>query len=716
MVVTSLAAGWVLRLWEMNHRVPLNVEGDAPLAEMLIKSLVDNPWYQHNSHLGAPLGETLYDFPGYTGDHLQLIALKVMTVFTGSVGTIINAYYLASFPLVALVAFLVLRRLLVSRPAAFVCASLYSLLAYHFLRGEGHLFLSMYVAAPVGALLALRVAANQPLVERDPLGRGVRAWLGARTLKLIAVCVVIGMTGSYFAVFTILLVLAAYFVRGLAGSWRPSFLTVVVIVGAIGVTLTLNNVPNLIYRAQHGANPIAGVRTPQDTEHYALKLTELLMPIVGHRIPALALLRSDYEETAPPGPSESSFAALGTIASLAFVYLGLVGLAAMTGGSRARRRPELLRNAAMLTFVAFLLGTLGGISSFIAYLITPQLHAWNRISTFIAFYAFLAVAMALDRVRAHLGRRTRTCAVVLAAVLLLGALDQTSDSFIPAYQANLATWGSTAAYDLMIEHTLPRGANVFELPIVPFPEGAPPTPAVGSYDNALPYLQSTGLNWSFGVVEGRPSDWQAALAQVSPAQVVNAAELTGFQGLSIDRLAYPGGGQVAVAQVSQVLGEAPVLSRNSRFAFFDLRAHARRALAGLTPAQLRGQREIVLHPLPVVFGPGFFPLEAAPNESVRWQGLSATIMITNTSTAPRQLSFSAIARTGFPRPSHVTVTAAGAPTLRFDANRSGHPFTFNFTLGPGSSTLTISTDAPRVRAAGEHRDVHLEIAEAALSG
>lgn len=717
MFVTSLVAAWVLRLWEASHRVPLTIKGNSPLIEMLVKSLIDNGWYQHNSHLAAPLGQTLYDYPAFTGDHLQLLALKVMTPFSGSVGTIINVYYLASFPLVAFATFLVLRRLSVSRPSALVSASLYSLLAYHFLRGEGHLFLSMYVGAPLGAFLALRVAENRPLVCRRPLRQGLRGWLSSRTIKLIAVCVVIGMTGTYFAVFTVLLVLAAYLLRGVAGDWRRALPTAAVIVGAVGITLMLNNVPNLLYSAQHGVNPVAGVRTAAETEDYALKLTELLMPIPGHRIAALAQLRSEYEQTAPPGPSESMFAALGTVASLAFLYLGLVGLAAITGVDRARRRPELLRNAAMLTFVAFVLGTLGGISSFVAYWISPQLHAWNRISTFIAFFAFLALGLGLDRIRAtRLAKRRPWFAALLVALLCLGALDQTSESFVPPYRANLAAWGSTAAYDGMIERTLPRGASVFELPVVAFPETQPVSPAVGSYDNALPYVQSTGLNWSFGAVRGRPSDWQAALAGAAPADVVHAAEVTGFQGLSVDRLAYPAAGQVVLGQLGQALGEAPVFSRDSRFAFFDLRADARRVLAGLTAAKLMAQRAGLLSPLAVVFGPGFDALESGPKEAFRWQSSVASLTITNRSASARRTTFSAIARTGFARPSRVTVTAPGVAPDTFGVNRAGRAFSLGFLLAPGTSTVTISTDAPRVRAPADRRDLRLMIAQASVSG
>ena len=90
----------------------------------------------------------------------------------------INVFFLLTFPLVGLAAYLVLRRLTLSPNVAIVCSILYALLPYHFLRGEGHLLLSAYYAVPLGAWLVLSVLADRPLfgTRRAALvdGRAVR--------------------------------------------------------------------------------------------------------------------------------------------------------------------------------------------------------------------------------------------------------------------------------------------------------------------------------------------------------------------------------------------------------------------------------------------------------------------------------------------------------------------------------------------------------------
>src|SRR3712207_7344477 len=56
--------------------------------------------------------------------------------------------------------------------------------------------------------------------------------------------------------------------------------------------------------------------------------------------------------------------------------------------------------AAALT--AFLVGTTGGVSAILAWVVSPQIRGWNRLSIFIAFFALAAVALLLDA----LGRRS----------------------------------------------------------------------------------------------------------------------------------------------------------------------------------------------------------------------------------------------------------------------------------------------------------------------
>src|SRR6476619_6682265 len=154
----------------------------------------------------------------------------------------------------------------------------------------------------------------------------------------------------------------------------------------------------------------------------------------------------------------------------------------------------------VLTVFGILMATISGFSILLFGFGIRELRSWNRISVFIAFFAFTAVAYGLDWLRRRLpSRRWTTPAVLvgLLVVLLVGILDQVSPAVIPDYAATAVRWDSDAQLVGRVERMLPAGASVFELPYRYFPE-APQMGSLGPYDLVRPYLHSQGLKWSFG--------------------------------------------------------------------------------------------------------------------------------------------------------------------------------------------------------------------------
>src|SRR5207248_1337788 len=95
--------------------------------------------------------------------------------------------------------------------------------------------------------------------------------------------------------------------------------------------------------------------------------------------------------------------ALGVVAAIGFLWLVLVALLSLVASARRMSIDERFRHASAGALIAFLLATVGGVSTLINYWITPQLRAWNRISVFIAFFSLVAVALLLDRLRRRVG-------------------------------------------------------------------------------------------------------------------------------------------------------------------------------------------------------------------------------------------------------------------------------------------------------------------------
>src|SRR4030081_1460675 len=120
-------AAWVLRLWRGDLAVPFSYQFDALQHAMFVKGVLDQGWYVVNDSLGAPFGQELYDFP-QNGDNLQLLIIKVLGLFSGNFAVVLNLYFLLTFPLIALAAYVVLRRLGASPAGGAGCAGLYAML------------------------------------------------------------------------------------------------------------------------------------------------------------------------------------------------------------------------------------------------------------------------------------------------------------------------------------------------------------------------------------------------------------------------------------------------------------------------------------------------------------------------------------------------------------------------------------------------------------
>src|SRR5947209_7141982 len=175
MALSLVAAALVLRLWNATYSVPFMyggtaLGGDAIQTLDAIKTTLDHGWFLTNPNLGAPFGQQWFDFSVFQGDALSLVMIKAIGLFASTAPTVMNAFFMLGFPLIALSSFAVMRRLRISAPVAVVCSVLFALLPYHFIRLEGHLFLTAYYAVPLGAYLMIAALTGEPLFARRPAG------------------------------------------------------------------------------------------------------------------------------------------------------------------------------------------------------------------------------------------------------------------------------------------------------------------------------------------------------------------------------------------------------------------------------------------------------------------------------------------------------------------------------------------------------------------
>jgi phosphoglycerol transferase len=600
--LASAVGALVLQLWRANLQVPFVTGGDSTFPLLVTKDIIDHGWDLTNPNLGAPFGQELYDYPATSGDSLYLAMIKALGIPFGNPAVVLNAFFLLGFPLTATVAYAVMRRLRISIGVAVVCSTLYATLPFRFDSSETHVFLSAYFLVPVCCYLVLAALDGSELFGRDGGRSGLRAYLTWRSAALVAVCLAVGSSDNYFALFTVALMAPAVFVAFLATRRTRPLVCGVLAATIVLAAVALNGLPTIVYVAQHGHDSMPGHRVPQETEVWGLSLATLVLPIEENRIPQLASLRQRYSSTSilpANGPaSEPSWTALGVVGTLGLVWLAiLLAVRCVSGGSPReidRRGPP----AALAAGMAFLIGTIGGLGTLFAYIVNPQLHAPDRIVVFIAFFALFGAALGLERLRSwldpHKGARV-TFALVLIAVLPGGVLLQTSPSMTPEYTATAARYNSEGAFIHKIESELPHNASIFQLPYAPFPEGADPG-HLSEYEDLFGSLHSSDLRWSGGAIEGRPTDWVPSLVAKPLAQILAGVSAAGFAGIYLETAGLTNGGAELLPALHAALGVAPLIGPEGRYAFFDMAAYNRRFRELHSAAQIANLAYATLHP------------------------------------------------------------------------------------------------------------------------
>jgi phosphoglycerol transferase len=610
----------VLRLWRANLNVPISPAVSDTLPQlMLVKNIQTTGWFQGTPELGAPFGQDLTGFPGWVGDTWNLLTLKALGTFMSPAGTV-NVMFILGFPVIAAVAYCCLRLLRVSPPIACTLGAVYAWLPYHFLRSEGHLFLSSYYALPVACVLAVSIVNGRLALLVNP-GRMPRKTWGA-----IAGTVLLAGTGLYYAAFAIVLLLAAGLLGSLAmRKWGP-LLSGSVLASLMGLGLTLAALPNLLRTVPFGSDTSGEGRSYLATELYGLKFTNLLLPVAGHRIPALAHLRTATAQTLIPG--EGGTETLGILGAIGLTAVIVAVLLPARGRNSVLIRQ--LHPLGTMAIVSLLFGTVAGLNSLLAVFGFGALRAWNRISVLVGFLALVGLGHLLDAGRARWGGRTLIVRRVVATagaglVLVVGLYDQTSPSMIPDYASTTASWQSDEAYFARVQNDLGQGASVFALPYMPFPESWPIV-KMTDYSHLRGYMHSD-LRWNYGGLKNEASEWQPIALQGGIAPALPKLVVAGFDALYINRLGYADSGAKIESEIIAAIGpQRPLVNADATLAVYDLRAYAKNLESTSTRLPSRAS---VLQPVPVKYGIGFYSEETNGTNRWHWAGGSAQMTLIN---------------------------------------------------------------------------------------
>jgi phosphoglycerol transferase len=695
--ISLAAVGIRLQLWKADLRVPFAYQGDGMVTLTWAKSIVETGWWMTNSHLGAPYQLDMRDFPANAT--LHFLVLRGLRVFISDPAVLVNVYYVATFPLIALAGLAALRGLGISYRSGLVGAVLYAFLPYHFWRGESHLVLSAYYLVPLAILVVLRVARGESflLVRREETGRLALDWKSSKTLLSLAVCAALGLDWPYYPFF------ACYFllVAGVAGRSKSDSLALwrgVVLAGVVALTFSLNLIPNVLYRLHNGPNLAPdheGKRSWVESETYALKPVQLLLPAANHRLPLLRRLHDKYY-TGTTLPSEGDSIALGMVGASGLLFL--LGCAVCCRRSESPRG-ELYYLLGLLVVAGILLGTVGGFGTILNLLTVPMIRCYNRVSLFVGFFALAGIGLLLDdlRRRSAAGRTSRRLAAgLLPCLLTAGIVDQTGEVYVQPYDAVKRENASDAAFVAKVESLLPEDAMVFQLPYVGFCSAERAPHQMQPYSHFRGYLQSHHLRWSFGAMHGRYADaLHADVANRPLEESIRLLAQLGFAGVYVDRFGYADDGKEVEEALSRFLHAEAVVSDNGRLSFFPMGPYAERLKARYSPADWSRLQETCRATPRVLPGSGFLPEERDGSTRWLWCGETGRLSIVNPSghVATVQLRF--VAKTAASTTGALKISGA-LLTVEIPVGAAGTPYARTVAVPPGTHVLRFTCTAPPV--------------------
>lgn len=679
----------ILRLWSVDLRVPLNYFGDGLYVLSNVIAVIETGWFWTNPLLSAPFSLPLISFP--SNNSVDHAFVWLFSRFTSSPGLVMNLTWLAFFPLTAAAALWCLRLLGLSRLPAAAAGLLYSFLPFVFFHGPTHLMLSYYLV-PFAATLAIVIGANRRVEPRQ------------RTI-LLAGTALLGFNFIYNAAFAVIMLAAALLIAALGGYIRQQARSAVIAVLLIAACSALNLAPSF-YSWQKTGRPEIDYKEAREADVYGMKIRHLLGPVPGHTFAPFAnWSRLESDARFPYDPEDMGTARLGVV--LAAGFLGLLAILLMPLPERWPLRPELLA-ASRLGLLLLLVAVPGGLGSVFNLLVRAEIRAYNRSVVYLAFFCVLVVGAFWHWLLDRLGSRPALARCAVAAMAVLAILDQSAAARPMMAEYRLGRDRAPIVEDAVrhLERLICSSCAVYQLPETPFPVEAG-TGAMPTYDHGKPQLYSRTLRWSWPAFTPRRLHLGAKLDPQQPEEFLDRLAIAGFGAIWLDRAGYEKGGQSPEPGIQSILGAPSYVSRDGRYALFDLRsAHAK--ASALPKPQRDAIRSDLLDPVTLTWGSGFYAAESlgSPPQPFRWSDRRSELVVQNFRARSAEVVLRGSALSGTAPPSKLIISY-GAESQTILSSTAPTSFEVRLLLEPMQSVaVRFHFGGPRVDAPKDRRRLY----------
>ena len=351
------------------------------------------------------------------------------------------------------------------------------------------------------------------------------------------------ISGIYYAFYALVIFTFAWFICGLKNGkfLNRQIFTLIAICAATLLTLLVLYFPVLKFWAVNGFNVSIANRDYSQSEFFALRIADLLMPVANHYFDYLRDLRTSFD-FAFNIEDERRSSTLGILGSGAFIFL-LIWLLLKSQISNSllqknlkkfslsKNDKSLISNLASLNLLSILFATAGGLVLLLV-LSFPLIRSHARFCIFIAFFALFLVAIFFDK----MAQKSLKAKLVIIVISILALFDQVGNlsNFEQQAQARVRKFNIDQQFVTKAQIKLKAGAQVFILPVFGFPEGSG-----DQYSATVFYLISKNLKVSYPVIKGRKAHlWQERVVNLKFKQFILELKKAGFSAIAIERNNY----------------------------------------------------------------------------------------------------------------------------------------------------------------------------------
>ncbi|MFT3982351.1 MAG: hypothetical protein QM697_00475 [Lachnospiraceae bacterium] len=374
----------LVQIWNLDLTVPyFGGRGDGISNLWMIRNFIDGNGIYTYSRLNSPWGVVR---EGMTTDGLlNILLMYLLARITKSVGLTYNVFFIVSFSITSLSAYLVTKKLLNKRNIALLAGLLYTFLPYHFMRVM-HINLMTYYYIPFIVYFLIKLCMGQQINKR----------------YIFITFFINGTESLYYAAFTLLLLAFVFVImkknKYCLGNWLCSILAIllgVLLVYALPKVVEISNnhisnqetvEGNTSEEGNMDFEEVGTNRTVAELNDYGLRIWALFSPVLYHRISELSeftyQLYNDMSIT-----YDAYMMSLGLLITVGLLY-------SMFSLAFRRGRNEAMVCGKLILFM-LLLGMSYGVCILIGTYFTTAIRCYNRIIVYVAFASLISLSCLL---------------------------------------------------------------------------------------------------------------------------------------------------------------------------------------------------------------------------------------------------------------------------------------------------------------------------------